>query len=318
MTTTQTRQTGRDADDRPRGDFWRGFWRLADPKITLTSMAAIFLGACAAAVAGPLHWGWLLVTVLAYFAMETAKNASGDVIDWDSGNDQQVAPEDRTDFSGGKRVLVDRILTRRQTIVIAGVFYTIGLAAGAAIVFLREPMAFWLGAIGAVLAYSYHGPPLKLAYRGLGEMTVLLTYGPLTVAAAYLIQRGTIPLDVWLLSLPLGILITAFLWVNEFPDYPADRAAGKRNQVVRLGRERASRVFPLIVGSALLILALLPLSDLPSTVWLGGLSALPAAYAAFKLWQRPQDFHRDVPVQPAVLLSFLLYALGAGIGLLLA
>jgi len=281
-------------------------------------MTAIFLGTCAAAIDGSLHWGWLLLTVLAYFAMETAKNASGDVIDWDSGNDQRVAPEDRTDFSGGKRVLIDRILTRRQTIIIAILFFAIGLAAGAAIVFLREPAAFWIGAVGAVLAYSYHGPPLKLAYRGLGEITVLLTYGPLTVAAAYLIQRGTIPLEIWLLSMPLGILITAFLWVNQFPDYPADRAVGKRNQVVRLGRERAGRVFPFIIGSALLILALLPLSDLPPTVWLGGLSALPAAYAAVKLRQHPQDFHHKAPVQPAMLLSFLLYALGSGIGLLLA
>jgi 1,4-dihydroxy-2-naphthoate octaprenyltransferase len=314
---TQTAETTRTAETTSQTDLWRGLWRLADPKITLTSMAAIFLGACAAAVDGPLHWGWLVVTVLAYFCMETAKNASGEIIDWDSGADQRVPPEDRTNFSGGKRVLVDELLTRRQTIVIALIFYGVGLAAGAAIVFLREPWAFWIGVVGAALAYSYHGPPLKLAYHGLGEITVLLTYGPLTVGAAYLIQRGTLPLDVLLLGLPLGILIAGFLWVNQFPDYPADRAVGKRNLVVRLGRVRASRVFPFIVGAAFLIVALLPLTGQPLTVWLAGLGALPAAYAATMLIRYPETFHRFASVQPAMLLSFLIYALGGGVGLLL-
>lgn len=316
MSTTQTHHMH---NAHHQTDFWRGFWRLADPKITLTSMAAIFLGACATAVDGTLHWGWLLVTVLAYFCMETAKNASGDIIDWDTGNDQQVAPEDRTAFSGGKRVLVDGILTRRQTIVIAAGFYAVGLAAGAAIVFFREPAAFWIGIIGAALAWSYHGPPLKLAYHGLGELTVFLTYGPLSVGAAYLIQRGTLPFDVILLGMPLGFLITAFLWVNQFPDYPADREAGKRNQVVRLGRERASRVFPVILLAALALLLALPfITDMPLTVWLGAVAFLPAGYATYRLITHPDTFHRFAPVQPAVLLSFLLYALGSGVGLLLA
>ncbi len=68
------------AQTRPRAlvthDLWKGFWRLADPKISLASMASIFLGACAAAADGSLHVGWLIVAVLGIFAIEVAKNAS--------------------------------------------------------------------------------------------------------------------------------------------------------------------------------------------------------------------------------------------------
>ena len=57
--------------------FWQGFWRLADPKISLASFAGILLGACMAAADHGLAWGWLALTVLGVFCVEVAKNASG-------------------------------------------------------------------------------------------------------------------------------------------------------------------------------------------------------------------------------------------------
>jgi 1,4-dihydroxy-2-naphthoate octaprenyltransferase len=298
-------------------DFRAGLWRLADPKITLASMSSIFLGACKVAADGSIHWGWLAVTVFAFFAVEVAKNASGDIYDFDSGTDVSVAPEDRTDFSGGKRVLVDGLLTRAQTWGIAAFFYTVGIAAGAAIVFLREPAAFWIGVIGLILAWSYHGSPARLCYRGLGELDVVICYGPLICVSAYLIQTGQVNVDVVLLSLPLGILIGAFLWINEFPDFEADRRAGKRNAVVRLGRHRASRVLPLIQASAFVLLAVLPLAGLPRGVWLGGIAIIPAAWVALRTWQDPDQCYRHAPVNALSLITFLLMSLGTGIGLLL-
>src|SRR6476646_9777956 len=100
-----------------------GIWRLADPKISLASIASLFLGACAAARDGPLSWVWLAVTVAGIFAIEVAKNASGEVFDFDSGTDASVADEDRSPFSGGKRVMVDGLLTRGETVAIAAVCY---------------------------------------------------------------------------------------------------------------------------------------------------------------------------------------------------
>ena len=111
-----------------------GIWRLADPKITLASVASLFLGTAAAARAGSLSWGWLALTVLGVFFIEVAKNASGEVVDFDSGTDAAVAPEDRSPFSGGKRVLVDGLLSRAQVLAVAAVAYGLAVAAGMAIV----------------------------------------------------------------------------------------------------------------------------------------------------------------------------------------
>ena len=206
-----------------RGRFGAGLWRLADPKVSLASIASMTLGAAAAAHDGPVAWGWLALTVAGILLVEVAKNASGEVFDFDSGADLAVRPEDRSPFSGGKRVLVDGLLSRGQTVGIADVAYGLGAAAGLAISAAREPRVVWLGLAGVALAYFYHAPPLRLAYRGVGEIAVAVGYGPLVCAGTYLVQRNDLPLRVILLSLPLGALVAAFLIVNEFPDYAADR-----------------------------------------------------------------------------------------------
>tara|TARA_R110002072_G_scaffold108486_6_gene235392 strand:- start:612 stop:1526 length:915 start_codon:yes stop_codon:yes gene_type:complete len=299
--------------------FSEGFWRLADPKISITSVASMAIGASLAARDGSFSWFWLLVMGLAMFCMEVAKNAWGDVYDYDSGTDQAVKPEDRTGFSGGKRVLVDNILTRGQTWAIALLFGATGVALGAMMVFLREPSIFWLGTVALVLGWSYHGPPLQLAYRGLGELDVVLCYGPLIALATYALLTHSYSVDVIWASLPLGLFIAAFLWVNEFPDYDADRSVGKNNLVVKLGRQRASRVFPLIYLLALAALALAVwCAVLPRLALLGLAGAIPAAVAAWWTWQDPHTFYRHRPAQPLALLAFVLLSAGISSGILLS
>src|SRR6185369_742399 len=182
----------------------------------------------------------------------------GDITDFDSGADLNVAPEDRSPFSGGRRVLVDGLLTRGQTLAVAVAAYGLAIASGLAIMFLREPRVLWLGLAGVGLAWAYTTPPLKLAYRGLGELAVAVAYGPLICCGTYLVQRRALPLEILWLSVPVGLLIAAFLWINQFPDYRADLKADKRNWVVRLGRGPASKVFATLIASAFVFQFLLP------------------------------------------------------------
>ena len=298
-------------------NFRQGFWRLADPKISLASAAAILLGASAAAAAGPLSVGWLALTAFGIFAVEVAKNASGEIFDWDSGTDLRVRPEDRSPFSGGKRVLVDGLLTREQVWGIAIGGYLLAIAAGLAIVRWREGRVLWLGVAGLALAFFYHAPPFRLSYRGLGELAVATCYGPLISGGTYLVQRGAMPTSVVLLSLPLGLLVGAFLWINEYPDFTADAASGKRTLVVRLGRRGGAIGFGAIGVAAALVLALLPAAGLPRSVCLGGIAAFRYVPAARMLNAAPDDTARIVPAQAMALQAFLLYAIGASAGLFL-
>jgi len=297
---------------------WSGIWRIADPKITLASAASMFLGGAAAAHTGRIAWGWLGLAAAGVFLLEAAKNASGELFDFDSGVDQAVTEEDRSPFSGGKRVLVDGLLTRRQTAAVAAAFYAGGIAAGLAVVLLREPRVLGFGLAGVALAFFYHAPPVRLSYRGLGELAVAVAYGPLICCGTYLVQRGQVPTWVVLLSLPLGLLVAAFLWVNEFPDFRADATGGKRTLVVQLGRRRASRVFEAMILAAYGGMALLPAAGLPAAVWLGGAGLPLALAAAVRLRASPEITARVVPAQAWTLASFVLASLGAGLGLVLA
>lgn len=294
-----------------------GIWRLADPKISLASMASMFLGAAAAARDGPLAPGWLALTVAGVFCIEVAKNASGEVVDFDSGTDLAIATEDLSPFSGGKRVLVDGLLTKGQTMAVAAVSYALGIAIGLVIVFVRDSQVWWLGVLGVACAYFYHAPPARLAYRGVGECAVALCYGPLICCGTYLVQRGHVPCEVAGISVPLGLAIAAFLWINEFPDYRADLACNKRTLVVRLGRRRASQAFVVLMGLAFGGLAILPWLGGSRGVWLGALG-LPAAIAASRtLLAHPETTSLIVPAQVRTLQAFVLLACGAGVGLLL-
>ena len=297
-------------------DLGTGFWRLADPKITLASMSSILLGAAAAVHSGTQAWGWLVLVVLGIFALEWAKNASGEIYDFASGADQAVAEADRSPFSGGKRVLVDGLLTVRETWAIAIAGYTLCIAVGLTIVFMREPLVLWLGLVGVALAFFYHAPPFKLSYRGWGEGAVFVAYGPLICAGTYLVMTRTLPTWVVWLGLPLGVLIASFLWINEFPDVRADASAGKRTMVVRLGRVAAARVFAgLLIAAFALLLVSLAFGVPPGA--LGGLIAVvPAVGAVGTLLASPEDTRRIVPAQVKTLVTFVTYAAGASIGLM--
>jgi 1,4-dihydroxy-2-naphthoate octaprenyltransferase len=274
-------------------------------------MASIFLGAAFAARDGAIHWPWLAVTVWGIFAIEVAKNASGELFDYDSGCDQRVAEEERTPFSGGKRVLVDSLLTREECRNIAIAGYALGILAGLAIVILREPRVLWLGVAGVALAYFYQAKPFQLAYRGWGETAVAISYGPVIAAGVYLTQRGAVHPDVLRVSVPLGLSIAAFLIVNEYPDERADRASGKRTLVVRLGRERALHLFVAVILAAFLLVLLLG----PWAAMLSWIALIPA-YRAIETLRANYDgaAARLLPAQRNALLTFVLFAVGAGVG----
>lgn len=302
---------------RSRDRFWSGVWRIVDPKITLASVAGMLLGTALAAKEGPINWLWLSIAVAGVFCVEFAKNASGEIFDWDSGTDRALRPQDRSPFSGGKRVLVDDLLTRSEVWAIAFFFYLLAILAAILVGVFRTPSAIALGAIGIAVAYFYHAPPLKFSYRGLGELAVAFIYGPLLCAGTYLVQREKMTYETLLVGLPVGLLIGAFLWINEFPDREADASVSKRTLVVQLGPRRAALAFTIIVVLAFLFLIVLAFHYQSVFCLLGLIGTIPAIAACRRLLESPESTERIIPAQAWTLMSFMLTSIGLSIGLLL-
>ena len=295
--------------------YWQGVWRLADPKISLASFAGMFMASCFAGSDVGLSSGWLVLTVIGIFFIEVGKNASGEVVDYDSGTDLRVADRDRSPFSGGKRVMVDGLLTREQTQRIAMLCYSLGITCGVMIGLLRDVRIMALGAVGVGLAWFYHGGTLRLSYRGFGELAVALAYGPLIVNGTYLVQAGYLSAPLLHASMSLGLLVAAFLWINQFPDYEADLASGKRNLVVRLGRERAAFAYVVLTATGYLWLFFAAWQYPAAQGMLLGLSGLPlSCFAAVRLLGCSSTTSRIIPAQAASLAAFVTLAVGTGLG----
>jgi len=110
--------------------------------------------------------------------------------------------------------------------------------------------------LGGMAAIFYVAPPIRWAYRGLGELVIALSYGPWMVLGSLYLQARRVSWDALLASLVPGCLIMALAVVNAIPDYHQDRLVGKRNLVVRLGRRRAVSLYLALAASALVVVVL--------------------------------------------------------------
>jgi len=186
-------------------------------------------------------------------------------------------------------------------------------------------MLFWLGLVGVISAYFYVGPPLKLAYRGVGEIIVGLNFGPIMTLGSYYVQTGSWSLaaltEPFLASLPIGLLIAAVLWINEFPDVDADRAVGKKTLVLRLGYLRSVSVFiTLLAASYLLVISYSLLRvfeslQITSYTTLIVLLSLPLGIKAVRILRASyQDPHAIIPANAGTIMLHLSFGLLAIVG----
>jgi 1,4-dihydroxy-2-naphthoate octaprenyltransferase len=115
--------------------------------------------------------------------------------------------------------------------------------------------SFPLAALCVALGILYTGGPRPLGYVGLGELLVLLFFGPVATCGTYFLQTSTLTLPVFIASLAPGLLSCAIIIANNLRDETTDRVAGKQTLIVRYGRTFGSWEYT----SALLAAALVPL-----------------------------------------------------------
>jgi 1,4-dihydroxy-2-naphthoate octaprenyltransferase len=257
----------------------------------LTAVAVpVLLGAAMAWSEGVLRVGYLILTLLGAACIHIGLNMSNDYYDHLSGNDE--INQELTPFSGGSRVIQEGILSARQVLVVSLLFYLVGISIGLYLALDRGWPILWLGLIGVSLAFFHNIAPFGLYYLvpGVGELAVGVGFGPIAVLGSYYVQVQRLSVAALWASLPVGLLIAAVLYINEFPDFQADRAVGKRTLVVALGRKRAVWGYAalLIVAYVLVVLGvvvgILPLATL--------IALLSVPLAARGLWGAAR-FHSD-------------------------
>nr|MBU1328699.1 1,4-dihydroxy-2-naphthoate octaprenyltransferase [Candidatus Omnitrophota bacterium] len=187
----------------------------------------------------------LVVTGISF--LHTGTNLMNDYFDHRTGNDP--LNKNHTPFNGGSRVIQDRLVKPKGIFLFSLACFIIGSIIGLWINYaLKTNIVLFMGIIGVFLGIFYTAEPLKIGYLGSGELIVGFCFGPLVVLGAYYVQAMRFSWPAFCASIPVGILVGLILYINEFPDYEADEKTGKRTLVVLLGKEKAVRLYHLLIG----------------------------------------------------------------------
>ena len=234
--------------------FWLALRTTRLPFLSATAVP-VLLGIAVAASHGAFTWWTALLTLIGGSFAHLAINVTNDIFDTLSGaDDANTTP---TQFSGGSRVAVYDLVSIGGLARLALVLFAVSVAIGLLLVAVTGSLTLLLiGIAGIAVGVAYTAPPLKLVYRGLGEIAVALGFGPIMLLGAYVVQTDRLAWEPMVLSLVPGTLIALILYVNEIPDRRSDAEAGKRTLPVRFAPDvvragylvAAAAAFAVVVG----------------------------------------------------------------------
>ena len=273
---------------------WLVIMRL--PFLTAT-FVPIFVGAAVAKLAGfPVDWGLLGLTLLGGSLLHIGTNTANDYFDHTSGTDEAnynyMVP-----FSGGSRSIQMGLITAKGMLTVAIVSFALSAVVGIPLIQKAGMPVLWLGLIGFLSGLFYTAPPFRIASRkGLGELLIGLNFGPLMVAGSALVQTGQLLPEAFLAGIPIGLLVAAIVYVNEFPDHDGDKATGKDTLIVVFGPEKARIGYVLLVAGAFISIVVMALNG---TFPMLTLIALVASYFGVRAIQVLYKYYDDRLLQPA-------------------
>lgn len=179
---------------------------------------------------------WLaLSTLLGAVAIQLATNFFNDAIDARKGADtaRRVGP---------RRVTASGMLSAPTVMAMGFICLVLALGCGVALFQARGWPIVFIGIPSMFLAYGYTGGPFPLAYRGMGELFVILFFGLVAVTGTVFVQSGEWPVEAFLLGLQVGLLSAVLISINNFRDREEDATTGKRTLAVRLGPKPAAAI----------------------------------------------------------------------------
>jgi 1,4-dihydroxy-2-naphthoate polyprenyltransferase len=271
-------------------------WRLMLQELRVpfftASIVPVLLGsALAARHTGLFDWALFFCTLVGVVLVHAGANVLNDYFDHLSGNDEANVEFVRP-FTGGSRLIQRGLLSPDEVLGLGIACLAAGAALGAYLCFRVGWPLVWLGVAGIAGGVLYSAPPVALGSRGLGEPVIALNFGVLPVLGAYMVQTHRFNWEAVWVSLPVALLIAAVLFINQFQDFRADRAVGKRNWVVRLGRQRAVHVYGILMTVWMLpVLLGVVFRALPAAAGLALLVLVPAVRAILTARR-----HCDAPV----------------------
>jgi 1,4-dihydroxy-2-naphthoate octaprenyltransferase len=219
-------------------------WVMAARVRTLpAAIAPVLVGTSLALGAGRLRPLAFAAALLGAVLIQVGTNLSNDYSDARRGADT----EDRL---GPVRVTAGGLVPPSQVLIATYVSFALAVGCGIYLVAVAGPELIAVGAASILAGVLYTGGPRPYGYEGLGEVFVFLFFGIVAVTGSYFVQVQHLPWEAFVCAVPVGLLASAILVVNNVRDLETDRRAGKRTLAVRLGRQRTRTLYAVMLAGA--------------------------------------------------------------------
>src|SRR5439155_11198847 len=217
----------------------------ARPRTLPAAVAPVLVGTALAGTEDVFHGGRFAWELVASVFIQVGPNLANDYSDARRGADT----EDRL---GPVRVTAGGLMPPQRVLVGTWVAFGIAVAAGAYLTAVAGWQLLVVGAASILAGVLYTGGPKPYGYEGLGELFVFLFFGIVAVVGSYYVQTEELRWEAFALAVPIGLLASAILVVNNVRDVETDRRAGKRTLAVRLGRGTAARLYVVMLAVSFL------------------------------------------------------------------
>ena len=247
----------------------------ARPKTLAASIAPVIIGTAMACADGLQHWPSAIAALFGALFIQIGTNFSNDYFDFKKG-------ADRSDRIGPTRVTQAGLVSPRAMRL--AIIFSFAVAVYVSVYLIGRgglPIAI-IGVISILCGLLYTAGPLPLGYLGLGELFVLVFFGPVAVGGTYYVQTLEITPLILISGLAPGLLSVAILTVNNLRDIEEDQKSDKRTLAVRFGRNFAigEYFFSITAASFIPVALYLITQDYPFS--LSAASILFLAYPAFR------------------------------------
>ncbi|RBP44509.1 1,4-dihydroxy-2-naphthoate prenyltransferase [Roseimicrobium gellanilyticum] len=276
-------------------------WILAArPKTLGAAIAPVLVGSALGAKLGGEFCVWLMLATLgSCICLQIATNLFNDAVDGMKGSDTK-------ERLGPTRITASGMMAPRTVLLVAaGVLVVATLLAVPLIIYRGWPIIA-IGIPSLWFCYGYTGGPLPLAYRGLGELFVVLFFGLVAVTGSAYVQSGQWHVEALVAGLQVGMLSTVLIAINNFRDVDEDTKTGKRTLAVRFGKKFARwEIVALITG--VLLVGMLWLF----AIWPGGMRYPHACALPVLCIFLMQAIRKDIKAEPSEALNRTLAKAGA-------
>jgi len=261
-----------------------GAWEVVRPFSFTASVLPVSVGGAIALSQGRMHWWLFIAALLGALGLHIGTNVINEIYDVRHGIDSITSPRMSMAILKGR-------ISERDAFVVAWSGFILALLMGIFLLVQRGWPIVLLGLIGFIGGYFYTAPPFQYKYRALGLPLVFLLMGPLMVGGSYFAVTGTFDPNVLIVSLPVGLLVTAILHGNEWRDVAEDTRHGFTTFSAQVGREAAHWVYVMLILGAYVAVGLAVMVGALPTLALLTLFSLPLVALILRDAERGAEGH---------------------------